>query len=162
ANGYHTLIHDPLLNYPYGAVNPNPPLYQWTVAVGGHLLAPLFSAHPEMGLSQEQYATWWVTEWAPAVFGSLTLIPIYFMGAALRERRLGFGYALLTGMSIAAVALMWKGFPYIVGTMFAYAGLQMIIDHWRNRDSTGLFLATLIAMLVGTIVAYPYYAQAHI
>src|SRR5438067_13323048 len=36
AQGFHTLIQDPLLNYPYGAVNPNPPLYQWSVATVGH------------------------------------------------------------------------------------------------------------------------------
>src|SRR5438552_12072719 len=46
AHNFHTLIFDPLLNYPYGAVNPNPPLYQWSVAVAGHVLAPLFPANP--------------------------------------------------------------------------------------------------------------------
>lgn len=229
ANGYRTLIQDPLLNYPYGSINPNPPLYQWSVAVAGQLLAPFF--HGDVGL-----ATWWATEWAPAVYGALTLIPIYFIGKSLfdrrvgvlaaafwvfsaeaidvtglgdsrhyaavlffatlaflfyiktleqfrgdgnwvgswkrgadvgsgigrffRERQLGLGYAFLTGISIAAVALMWKGFPYVIGILFLYAGLQMIVDHWRNRDSLGLWLATLIAMLVGMIVAYPYYQQA--
>lgn len=235
-NGFRTLIHDPLLNYPFGAVNPNPPLYQWSVAAVGHFIAPLFSAHPEMGLSQEQYSTWWVTEWAPAVYGALTILPVYFIGRALfdrrvgllaalfwtisteaidvtglgdsrhyaaalfftslsflfyiktvenfrgdgnwikswrsgsaissgygnlfRERKLGFGYAFLTAMSIGAVALMWKGFPYIIGIIGAYAVMQMVIDHWRNRDSTGLFVATTIAILVGTLMAYPYYAKA--
>ncbi|MFA5861224.1 MAG: glycosyltransferase family 39 protein [Candidatus Thermoplasmatota archaeon] len=235
---FRTLIQDPLLNYPYGAVNPNPPLYQWSVAIAGHFIAPLFSAHPEMGLSQEQYATWWATEWAPAVFGALTIFPMYFIGKALfdrriglltalfwtisteaidvtglgdsrhyaaalffttlaflfyiktvenfrghgnwitswrdssaissglgnmfRERRMGFGYSFLTAMSIGAVALMWKGFPYIIGIIGAYAALQLVIDHWKNRDSTGLFVATTIAILFGTIMAYPYYAAANV
>jgi dolichyl-diphosphooligosaccharide--protein glycosyltransferase len=238
ANGFHQPIADPLLNYPYGSNDPNPPLYDWTVATAGQLLSPLFHAHPEMGLSQVAYATWWVTEWAPAIYGALTLFPVYFIGKSLFDRRVGlvaallwavsteavdvtglgdsrhyaaalffttlaflfyiktvenfrgdntwiarwsngssvstglgslfrsrsvgFGYAFLTAMSIAAVAMMWKGFPYIIGIIGAYAVLQMVIDHWKNRDSTGLFLATTIAILVGTIIAYPYYAQAEI
>ena len=229
ANGFRTLLEDPLLNYPFGAVNPNPPLYEWSVAVAGQFMAPLFDGDVAT-------STWWATLWAPAVFGALTLIPIYFIGAALfdrraglvaallwtistsaidttglgeadhdaavmffaslaflfyiktiqafkgetlwvtrwrdgssvtaglgrlfRERREGFAYSLLTGVSIAAVALIWKGFPYVLGILFIYAGLQMVIDHWRNRDSTGIFLGTLVAFLVGTVLAVPYYSVA--
>lgn len=235
---FQTLVHDPLLNYPYGSINPNPPLFQWTAAVVGSMLSGFFgpeTAADGTTLSAEQVSTWWVFLWLPAIFGALTLIPIYFIGRTLfdwrvglvaaalwafstsaidgtglglsdhdamlmffavcaflfyiktivhfrgdgnwvtnwrdgravstgigrlyRERSHGFAYALLTGMSIAAVALVWKGFPYVVGIIFLYAILQMVIDHWRNRDSTGLFLATTIALLVGTLVAYPYYAM---
>lgn len=228
ANGFQTLIDDPLLNYPQGSVNPNPPLYQWSVAVAGKLMEPFFGSLGE--------ATWQATIWSPAIYGALTVLPVYFIGAALfsrragliaallwtlstsaidatgvgladhdgtvmfftslaflfyiktiqrfrgdgnwvtrwrdgsavssgvgrlfRERRGGFAFALLTAMSIAAVALTWKGFNYVIGIIFVYAVLQMVIDHWRNRDSTGLFLATFLAMLIGVLVAYPYYAQA--
>lgn len=226
---FRTLIDDPMLNYPIGSVNPNPPLFQWSVAVAGSLLGGFFDG----GVSE---ATWWATLWAPAIYGALTLFPIFFIGKTLfdrraglvaallwtlstsaidatglgladhdatvmffaslaflfyiktiqhfrgdgnwvtnwraggtvsaglgrmfRERSGGFAYALLTGVSISAVALTWKGFPYVLGIVFIYAILQMVVDHWRNRDSTGLFAATLLAMLVGTLLAYPYYAQA--
>lgn len=228
ARGFNTLVDDPLLNYPYGSVNPNPPLFEWTIATAGKFLAPM------MGGDLAK-ATWYATLWTAPVFGALTVFPVYFIGRALsddrrvglvaallwtistsaidaagigaadhdatimffaslaflfyiltvrqfrgdgnwvarwrdganvsagmrnlfRERSLGFGYAALTGVAIAAVALTWKGFPYVIGILFAYAGLQMVIDHWKNRDSTGLFLATLLALLVGTLLAYPYYS----
>lgn len=226
--GYRTLVDDPLLNYPYGAVNPNPPLFQWSVASAGLFLQGMFDG--DLATS-----TWYAMLWTAPVYGALTIFPIYFLGAALfesrrvglvaallwtvstsaidatgvgaadhdatimffatlaflfyvqtvrhfrgdgnwvtnwrdggsvgrglsalfRERRLGFGYALLTAVSISAVALTWKGFPYVIGIIFLYAGFQLIVDHWRNRDSTGLFLATFIALLAGTLLAYPYYS----
>lgn len=226
---FRTLVNDPLLNYPLGSVNPNPPLFEWSVAVAGHLMGSFFDG----GVAE---ATWWATLWAPAIYGALTLIPIYFIGKSLFDRRVGlvaallwtlstsaidatgvgladhdatvmffaslaflfyiktiqhfrgdgnwvtnwrdggalssgfgrmfserrggFAYALLTGLSIMAVALTWKGFPYVIGIIFIYAILQMVVDHWRNRDSTGIFFATLLAMVAGTLLAYPYYAEA--
>ena len=224
--GFQTLVDDPMLNYPYGSINPNPPLYQWTIAVAGKFMEPFFA--------DLETSTWYATLWTAPIFGALTVFVIYFIARALsddrrvglvaallwtistsaidasgigaadhdatlmffvalsflfyiqtvrqfrgdgnwvtnwrdgsalgrgfsnlfRQRALGFGYAALAGISIAAVALTWKGFPYVIGILFAYAGLQMVIDHWKNRDSTGLFVATLLALLVGTLLAYPYY-----
>jgi asparagine N-glycosylation enzyme membrane subunit Stt3 len=82
ANHFHQLVYDPLLNYPYGSDDPNPPLYDWSVATVGHLLAPLFPAHTTIEgagnqpLTQEQLSAWWITEWAPAVYGALTVFPV--------------------------------------------------------------------------------------
>ena len=230
-NGFKHLIDDPLLNYPAGSGNPNPPLFQWSIAVAGLLLDPLLPG--DLAAS-----TWQATLWTPAIFGALTLFPIYFIGAALfdrraglvaallwtvstsaidagglgladhdstviffttlsflfyiqtirhfrgdgnwvgrwgagggigsgmgrlfRERRTGFGYALLTAISLAAVALTWKGFNYVLGIMLLYAGIQLVVDHFRNRDTTGLYLATLLTGLVGVMIALPYYAQANV
>lgn len=225
--GFTTLTDDPLLNYPYGSVNPNPPLFQWTMAVTGLLMKGFFGG--DLATS-----TWQAVLWTAPVFGALTVFPIYFLGKAVfdsrrvglvaallwtvstaaidtagigaadhdpvvmffatlaftfyayaarefrgqgnwvsrwndgsavakglgnlvRDRRAGFMYALLAGISIAAVGLTWKGFPYVIGIIGIYAAIQLFIDHWRNRDSTGLFTATFLALLVGTLLAYPYY-----
>lgn len=231
ANGFRHLIEDPLLNYPRGSENPNPPLYEWFIAVGGQIMDPLLGGDLET-------STWMVTLWSPAILGALTLFPIYFIGAALfdrrvgllaallwtvstsaidatglgladhdamviffvtmaflfyiqtirhfrgdghwvsrwgdgaaigsglgrifRERATGFGYAVLTALAIAGVGLTWKGFNYVIGIIFLYACIQMVADHWRNRDSTGLFLGTLVALVLGVVLAYPYYAQANV
>lgn len=230
-NGFRHLIDDPLLNYPIGAENPNPPLYEWFIAVGGLLMDPLLAGD----LAQ---STWMVTLWSPAILGALTVFPIYFIGAILfdrragliaallwtvstsaldatglgladhdamvlffvtlaflfyiqtirhfrgdghwiqrwsdggaigtgfgrifRERSTGFGYAALTALAIAGVGLTWKGFNYVIGIIFLYACIQMVADHWRNRDSTGLFLGTLVALVLGVVLAYPYYASANV
>ena len=229
ANDFRHHLSDPLLNYPRGSENPNPPFYQWVIAAGGAMLAPLMGGDVEA-------STWQVAIWSPAIFGALTIFPIFFIGAALFDRRVGlvaallwtvstsaidaggvgladhdstviffatlaflfyiqtirhfrgegnwiarwndgaavsagfrnlfsqraagFAYALLTAVAIAAVALTWKGFNYVLGVLFLYACAQMIVDHWRNRDSTGLFLGTLVAMGLAVLIAYPYYALA--
>src|SRR5271170_6151078 len=39
----HTnLVHDPLLKFPFGSVNPREPLFDWMNAVLGIVFAPLF------------------------------------------------------------------------------------------------------------------------
>lgn len=228
-NGWKTLIHDPLLNYPYGSVNPNPPLFEWSVAATGFATAPFFGGDLAT-------ATWWALLLSPAIWGGLTTIPIYVLGKELFGRKAGFlaalfwalstasmdhtslgasdhdafylfflvlgftfyvkfihavrndpnwverwsdgrsvrrgvgrffgerraalGYAALAGVSLAAVALTWKGFPYATGIVFAYATIQLVVDHWRNRDSTGLFAGTLIVLLLPVLIAMPYYAAA--
>jgi dolichyl-diphosphooligosaccharide--protein glycosyltransferase len=226
-NGWTTLLEDPMLNYPMGATNPNPPLFEWSVAVGGAALSPLFGG--DIATS-----TWWVFEWSPAIWGALAIVPTFLIGRHLfgnksgivaafilatatshiersalgfsdhdapvlflillsfyfylkavdafdgrthwvddwtslpsiesgltdfwGEHRKAVGYGVLAGMGVASVAQMWKGFPYALGIMFLYSALNMLTDHWGNRDSTGVFVVTAIALFVGVIVPFPFYA----
>ncbi|HWG90841.1 MAG TPA: STT3 domain-containing protein [Candidatus Thermoplasmatota archaeon] len=219
------LLFDPLLNYPYGMVNPNPPLYQWSVALGAAAVSPFADSMAE--------AAWWSTIWSSVIIGSALVFPLYLLGkelfsrkagliaaflwavstgamsntslgfadhdamalffivlgfyffirsvkllqgdriwvedwrsgssigggirALFRERSHAFAMATLAGVSFAAVALTWKGFPYALGIVLAFVLLSFMIDHWRNRDSTGLFLAALIAFVVALVLAMPYY-----
>ncbi len=220
-----TLGRDPMLNYPAGSINVNPPLFEWSIAVMGAILAPFLG-----GITN---ATWWATLSAPAVFGALTIFPIYIIGAELfnrrtgiiagllwalstssidhssfgaadhdaavmffitlgmmfylkaihglrgdtkwvanwsdatsrhdgmrrlfAERKLSFAFAMLAGLSLAAVALIWKGFPYMAGILIIYALVQMLVDHWRNRDSLALFAATFITLAVGLLFGSYWY-----
>lgn len=222
-------LRDPFLNYPFGSINPNPPLYQWSIAVMGAALDPI---HP--GTFDE--ALWWATITSPAIWGALAVLPIYFLGRELwsrkagliaaffwavsttsidhtslgdadhdamlmffavlsflfyvkmlnafrgnetwvtswgsgssiaagigrlwRERGVGIAYAGLSGMSIAAVALIWKGFPYLLGILLIYGGIVLLVDNWRNRDSLGVFLGTTLVFALALAVAYPYYKTA--
>ncbi len=224
---WSTLTRDPMLNYPLGSVNVNPPLFEWSVAVFGAILAPLVGNLAE--------GTWWAMMWSPAIWGALSIFPIYFIGAELfnrrtgiiaalfwtlstsaidhsafgaadhdamimffiplgflfylkaihglrgktmwvtkysdgasvskglsnlfAERKLAFTYALLAGFSLAAVALIWKGFGYMMGIIIVYAVIQMIVDHWRNRDSLAVFMATTITLGAGLLFgSYWYFA----
>lgn len=223
---WQQLLFDPLLNYPYGMVNPNPPLYQWSIAVTAAVLDPVIPG--DLSVS-----AWWITQWSSVILGSLTVFPIYFLGreifdrktgiiaaflwavstsainnssigfadhdamalffillgflfyvkainalrgervwvadwrnfesikagktALFRERSHAFANATLAGVSLGAVALVWKGFPYALGIIFAFALLSFLVDHWKNRDSTGLFMATTIAFVVALALAAPYY-----
>jgi asparagine N-glycosylation enzyme membrane subunit Stt3 len=66
-----TLENDAMLNYPAGSVNPNPPLYEWSIAVGSDL------AEPFTGSTEE--ATWWSALVSPAIWGTLTIVPVFLI-----------------------------------------------------------------------------------
>ena len=66
--------------YPVGSINPRPPLFSWTLALGGVALDPF--------LEGDVYdAAWWSIAGMPAVYGALTVLPI----AATCKRFFGAG-----------------------------------------------------------------------
>ena len=66
--------------YPVGSINPRPPLFSWTLALGGVALDPF--------LEGDVYdAAWWSIAGMPAVYGTLTVLPI----AATCKRFFGTG-----------------------------------------------------------------------
>jgi len=68
------LVFDPDRFYPVGGINPRPPLFTWTLALGGFLLAPFLSTTPEE-------AVWWSMAALPAIYGALTVFPIRSIAA---------------------------------------------------------------------------------
>lgn len=68
------LVFDPDRFYPVGGINPRPPLFTWTLALGGFLLAPFISSTPEE-------AVWWSMAAMPAIYGALTVFPIRSIAA---------------------------------------------------------------------------------
>ena len=66
------LISDPMLNYPLGANNVRPPLFDWSIVIVGLLISPI--------VGNQADAIWWATEVMPAVYGALLVFPIYAMG----------------------------------------------------------------------------------
>ncbi|UCG69965.1 MAG: carboxypeptidase regulatory-like domain-containing protein, partial [Thermoplasmata archaeon] len=225
-DNHRHLIFDPLLSYPDGAINPRPPMFDWSVAIFGMLLAPFFGG--DSGVS-----TWQVMEFSPAFWGALTAIPVYLIGKEMFNRKtgiicafllaimpshverspLGFSdhdaivlfyvalsyfffikalnhlvirdkwvenwlrpkeipkgfaqwfrynqvpvaYSLLTGLSLASVALIWKGFLYPVVIIIVYFFIQLILNKLRNKDSLGVALCTIISLAVVAILPIPYY-----
>ena len=93
ATGDH-LVWDDMLNYPNGMRNPRPPLYDWSVAVAGMLLSTLtgLAVADAIGLS---------LVFSTAVWGALTVIPVYMLGKAAFGRKAGllgaFIFALMAG-----------------------------------------------------------------
>ncbi len=66
--------------YPVGSINPRPPLFSWTLALGGSLLNPFLDG-------DVHDAAWWSIAGMPAVYGALTVLPI----AATCRRFFGTG-----------------------------------------------------------------------
>lgn len=220
---WETLEFDSMLNFPIGSVNPNPPLYEWSIAVGSQLAAP-FVGGMDAG-------TWWSTLYSPAVWGTLTIIPAYLIGRELagrwggllagfllatspehmsrsslgfsdhdaivlflitsgmyflikalghigtqpqhtsvrelgsafprwfKEQRAASGAAVAAGGFFGALALTWKGFPYVYGVLLAFAGLQFLVYHWKGRDVARPLFALATTLGVAALMGLPYYAS---
>ena len=88
ANNAH-LIVDADRFYPIGGINPRPPLFSWSMAVGAMILKP-FVASPDE-------AVWWSMLGLPAVYGALTVFPI----ASMAKDHFGKGAGVLAAWLIA-------------------------------------------------------------
>ncbi len=95
---HRNLIHDPLLKYPLGALNPREPLFDWMNAILGLLLAPIF------GGSATNAAAFALNIDSP-LWSALTVFPIYLIGKEISSKRMGLVAALL--------------YPWVVGSIQA-------------------------------------------
>jgi asparagine N-glycosylation enzyme membrane subunit Stt3 len=101
----HTnLIHDPLLQFPVGAINPREPLFDWMNAILGIIFAPFFGGNAVVA------GAWFLDLQAP-LWAALGVFPVYLIGREVSGRRTGL---------IAAVI-----FPFLSGnidsSIFGYA-----------------------------------------
>ena len=88
ANNAH-LVVDADRFYPIGGINPRPPLFSWSMAIGAMILEP-FIGSPED-------AVWWSMLALPAVYGALTVFPI----AAMAKDHFSKGAGVLAAWLIA-------------------------------------------------------------
>ncbi len=75
----------------------------------------------------------------------------------LVENRISLGYAMLAGFSFLALALAWKGFPYAMIIIFVYFIFQLFVSKFKEQDSMGLALITLLTLAIPLIFSAPYY-----
>ena len=222
-NGEH-LDRDPMLNYPYGANNNRPPLFDWSIAIIGLIVSPFFSSTED--------SVWWAMQVLPAIYGALIVFPVYAIGRAqfgkeagligafligvnashvghsslaladhdsyiilfgttaffffmrsltvssdkkwvsdwtnfdhikqglsnlVKSEKLALGYAGLSGMTIAMIAMSWKGFPYIMAIIAIYLGFQMLINAFRRVDSLTTGMIGLVTLGLPVLLSFPYY-----
>tara|TARA_Y100001980_G_C14556630_1_gene348944 strand:+ start:1307 stop:11071 length:9765 start_codon:yes stop_codon:yes gene_type:complete len=76
--------------YPIGDINPRPPLFTWSLALGGLILAPI------LGISAEN-AVWWSIGALPAIYGALIIFPV----AGMAREVFGKGAGVLAAWLIA-------------------------------------------------------------
>ena len=94
-NGEH-LERDPMLNYPYGANNNRPPLFDWSIAIIGLAMSPFFDSTEE--------SVWWSMEVLPALYGALIIFPVYAIGRAQFGKEAGLVGAFLIGVNSGHVS----------------------------------------------------------
>ena len=222
------LVYDPLLGYPIGLRSGRPPLYDWSVAVTGIAASPLFSS--------VEVSVWYSFLFSTAVWGSLTIFPLFFLTKEafgrragllaafflaimpahiqrspfsnadhdayalffavtafffflralhlledkkwvkhwrkLSDIRSGLGdffakntkpvlYSVMSAFSIAAIALAWKGFAYVIVIILVYFGFQLIVTRFRSRDPMGILICFTITVGLALLVAFPWYYSYH-
>ena len=85
------LVFDADRNYPVGGLNPRPPLFSWSLAMGGIFLSWL----TEMPLEE---AVWWSVETQPAVWGALIVIPLAGMARRFHSPLAGIAASWLIAL----------------------------------------------------------------
>ncbi|MEW5759581.1 MAG: STT3 domain-containing protein [Candidatus Thermoplasmatota archaeon] len=135
------LMEDPLVNYPQGGINPNPPIFAWSTALFGIILSPLFGYDVEL-------STWYVFEFIPAFWAALTIIPVYFFTREMFGKKAGIWAALFIGIMAGNIERTPLGFSdhdsfYIFfvccGFYFFMMGLKALenkrwIKSWRSAS----------------------------
>ena len=115
--------------YPMGAINPRPPLFSWSLALGGLGLSWLL----EMPVDE---ATWWSVAAMPAVFGALIVLPL----AAIAKNVHSKGAGILTAWLIALMPghISHATFGLADHDSFALLFLSMAFYYWvRAIDDLG-------------------------
>jgi dolichyl-diphosphooligosaccharide--protein glycosyltransferase len=78
--------NDPLLNYPLTGSGGRPPLFNYLAIGVGKLLSPFLGEVDAIGYAMH---------FLPAIYGALLVIPVYFIGALLFNRKAGIIAAFL-------------------------------------------------------------------
>ena len=118
----HTnLIHDPLLRFPVGAINPREPLFDWMNAILGMIFAPAF------GGNAVNAGAWFLDLQAP-LWAALGVFPVYLIGKEVSNRRMGLIAALIYPFLSANIDSSIFGYAnylsfytfFILVTVYAY------------------------------------------
>jgi dolichyl-diphosphooligosaccharide--protein glycosyltransferase len=68
-------------------------------------------------------------------------------------------YAALAGVSLAAIAMIWTGYTYLLIVVLAYFLVQILVNRFRNADSMGVVMVVGIMLSVAFIIMAPLYYQ---
>jgi len=85
------LIFDSDRSYPLGGINPRPPLFSWSLALGGIGLSWLLEIPVED-------AVWWSMAALPAIYGALIVLPIAGISSRVHSRTAGILSAWLIAL----------------------------------------------------------------
>ncbi|MFW3146970.1 MAG: STT3 domain-containing protein [Thermoplasmatota archaeon] len=148
---HHHITIDPLLNYPISGGNPRPPIFDWSIAVMGIILSPLFGFNVEN-------STWFVFQFAPTFWGALTVFPMYMLGKEVFGKKAGIMAALFLALTASHIERSTLGFTdhdsfvvffvvltmYFLSRSFSVQSDKNYISDWKRPDSVLLGLRSFI------------------
>lgn len=115
-NTGHHLHGEPLLNYPQGTkVTGRPPMYDWSVALIGIAFSPLFSS--------VDTSVWYSFLFSTALWGALTVFPLYFLAKAAFGKKT----ALIAAFLIAIMPAHIQRSPFTNGDHDAYVLFFVVV-----------------------------------
>jgi len=75
------------------------------------------------------------------------------------ESKVPILYALLAGTAFGCVIMAWVGFAYVAVLILAYLLIQVLLNRFKNIDSTSATILVTICMSFGYLLAFPVYFE---
>jgi len=165
----HHLTFDPMLNYPVSLINARPPLYDWSVAVSGTIWSSITGASVADGTGLSLVLS-------TAIWGALTVIPVFMIGRSAFGKKAGLAAALLFAIMPAhiqrsvlsdadhdAMILFFVvfGFYFLLESLKSIKGDKWVAS-WKSRkaikDGVVLYFrsnqsSVIYALLAGVCIA---------
>ncbi|MFP4050141.1 MAG: carboxypeptidase regulatory-like domain-containing protein [Thermoplasmata archaeon] len=91
AENHQHLLYDNLRKYPFGAGNPRPPIYGWSVVLGGYVIYP-FVGNMSQAISYSFILS-------TGIWGALTIFPVYLIGRDTFGKKAGIAAVFLLAVS---------------------------------------------------------------
>jgi len=152
----HRIYFDAFTNYPHGFAIGWPPFYTWLIGGGAWIIG---LGHPS------QYTAETVGAFTPAVLGTLTIIPVYFIGKELFNRWAGIMAAILivilpseflsrsllgfTDQHVAEVLFSTVSILFLIMAIKRAREREMSFSHLINKDWAVIKKPLIYTLLTG-------------
>jgi asparagine N-glycosylation enzyme membrane subunit Stt3 len=126
---HQNLVSDPLLHYPFTAVNPREPLFDWMNAILGIIFAPLF------GGSAVQAGAFFLNAQGP-IWAALGVFPIYLIGKEVASKKAGIVAAFLYPLMVANIDSSTFGYANYL-SFYTFVILVTVYGYIRTVKASG-------------------------
>ena len=126
---HQNLIHDPMLRFPIGAINPREPLFDWMNAILGIVFAPFFGGNAVVA------GSWFLDLQAP-LWAALGVFPVYLIGREVAGRRVGLAAALIYPFLSANIDSTIFGYANYL-SFYTFVILVVVYSYLRTVKAVG-------------------------
>lgn len=114
---------------------------------------------------------------AEVLFSSVTILFLIMAFKRAREREISFShlinkdwavikkpliYTLLAGVFLGIYFLTWVGALMLLFIIFAYLGIQFIVDHLRGKSTDYLCIIAVLTFAIASIMSIPFLPETYL